>query len=260
MPTSRRCRASPPPARTVLSGLDGLPLSINVWRCFLQLRRRPRASSCWRWRSCRCWASAASQLFKAETPGPMKDQQADAAHRRDRARPVDGVRRAVAGLLARLSRGRHGLGRRVHAHVLDREPGRPVVARRQLRPLELAAASRPSRWCSCCCPASASRSTSSPGAHRSLRALWRDVELRAYLARGARQRSSLISLYLSAHGNYADVSRGAAPRRVPRGLGGHHRRLRDRRLRAVAAVRTGADDRCSAASPPAPARPAAASR
>ena len=59
---------------TALSGLDGLPLSVNVWRCFMM------------------WVGGlgiivlavavlpllgvgASQLFKAETAGPLKDQK-----------------------------------------------------------------------------------------------------------------------------------------------------------------------------------------
>lgn len=57
---------------TVLTGLDGLPLSINVWRCFLQfvgglgiivlvVAVLPLLGV------------GGSQLFKAETPGPMKE-------------------------------------------------------------------------------------------------------------------------------------------------------------------------------------------
>lgn len=57
---------------TALSGLDGLPLSVNVWRCFLQLvgglgivllvvAVQPLLGL------------GGMQLYKAETPGPMKD-------------------------------------------------------------------------------------------------------------------------------------------------------------------------------------------
>ncbi|MHB8948916.1 MAG: TrkH family potassium uptake protein [Rhodoferax sp.] len=57
---------------TVLSGLDGLPVSVNVWRCFLQLigglgivllvvAVLPLLGL------------GGVQLYKAETPGPMKD-------------------------------------------------------------------------------------------------------------------------------------------------------------------------------------------
>jgi len=59
---------------TVLTGLDKLPLSINVWRCFMVLiggmgilvlavAILPLLGV------------GGSQLFKAETPGPMKDQK-----------------------------------------------------------------------------------------------------------------------------------------------------------------------------------------
>jgi trk system potassium uptake protein TrkH len=57
---------------TVLSGLDGLPLSVNVWRCFMMLigglgiivlavAILPLLGV------------GGTQLFRAETPGPMKD-------------------------------------------------------------------------------------------------------------------------------------------------------------------------------------------
>jgi trk system potassium uptake protein len=59
---------------TVLSGLDALPLSINVWRCFLNyvgglgivvlaVAVLPMLGV------------GGTQLFRAETPGPMKDQK-----------------------------------------------------------------------------------------------------------------------------------------------------------------------------------------
>lgn len=59
---------------TVLSGLDGLPLSVNVWRCFMMLigglgiivlavAILPLLGV------------GGTQLFKTETPGPMKDNK-----------------------------------------------------------------------------------------------------------------------------------------------------------------------------------------
>ncbi len=101
---------------TVLTGLDRLPLSVNVWRCFLQLvgglgiivlavAILPLLGV------------GGAQLFKTEMTGPMKDAKPDAAHRRDRARAVGGVLRRLRGLLLRLPLGRHELGRCLHAHV-----------------------------------------------------------------------------------------------------------------------------------------------
>ena len=132
---------------TVLSGLDALPLSINVWRCFLNyvgglgivvlaVAVLPMLGV------------GGTQLFRAETPGPMKDQKLTPRISQHGARAVDRLRGAVDRLPDRLSRRRHGLGRCADAHVLDREPGRAVVARCELRPLELARASRSSRWSS----------------------------------------------------------------------------------------------------------------
>ncbi len=77
---------------TVLTGLDALPLSVNVWRCFLMLigglgiivlavAILPLLGV------------GGTQLFKAETRRPDEGRQAHAAHRRDRARPVGGVLR-----------------------------------------------------------------------------------------------------------------------------------------------------------------------
>ena len=58
---------------TVLSGLDTSAALDQPLACHAGSGWAAWASSCWRWRSCRCWASAARQMFKAETPGPMKD-------------------------------------------------------------------------------------------------------------------------------------------------------------------------------------------
>ena len=122
---------------TVLTGLDTLPLSINVWRCFMVLiggmgiivlvvAILPLLGV------------GGSQLFKAETPGPMKDQKLT-PRIAETARGLWAVYFVIAaGLLLRLPRGRHGLGRRLHAHVLDDGAGRLLRLRRQLRPLRLA--------------------------------------------------------------------------------------------------------------------------
>ena len=50
---------------TVLTGLERLPLSINVWRCFLVLAVAILP----------LLGVGGSQIFKAETPGPMKDEK-----------------------------------------------------------------------------------------------------------------------------------------------------------------------------------------
>ncbi len=128
---------------TVLTGLDTLPLSVNVWRCFLQ------------------WVGGlgiivlavailpllgvgGAQLFKTEMTGPMKDAKLT-PRIAETARGLWAVYFiVVAAVLLRLPLGRHELARRLHAHVHHHGPGRLLVARRQLRLLELAAASR--RW------------------------------------------------------------------------------------------------------------------
>jgi trk system potassium uptake protein TrkH len=117
---------------TALSGLDALPLSVNVWRCFmmfvgglgiivLAVAILPLLGV------------GGSQLFKAETAGPMKDQKLT-PRIADTARGIW----VAYGLLsvalpAGLPLGRHELARRLHAHVQHREPGRLLVLRRQLR-------------------------------------------------------------------------------------------------------------------------------
>jgi trk system potassium uptake protein TrkH len=53
---------------TVLTGLDALPVSINVWRCFMVLIGG-MASSCWWWRSCPCSAWAARSCSSRRPPG-----------------------------------------------------------------------------------------------------------------------------------------------------------------------------------------------
>ena len=75
-------RAAPP-----CSGLDELPTSIKVWAQPL-VSSEAWALSGWRWRSCRCSASAAANL-QGPTAGPMKDSRAHAARIVEiRARPM----------------------------------------------------------------------------------------------------------------------------------------------------------------------------
>jgi trk system potassium uptake protein TrkH len=59
---------------TVLTGLDKLPLSINVWRCFMVLLGG-MGILVLAVAILPLLGVGGSQLFKAETPGPMKDQK-----------------------------------------------------------------------------------------------------------------------------------------------------------------------------------------
>jgi trk system potassium uptake protein TrkH len=115
---------------TALSGLDTLPLSVNVWRCFmmfvgglgiivLAVAILPLLGV------------GGSQLFKAETAGPMKDQKLT-PRIADTARGIwVAYGHPVGELPAGLPLGRHELGRRLHAHVQHGEPGRLLVLRRE---------------------------------------------------------------------------------------------------------------------------------
>jgi trk system potassium uptake protein TrkH len=113
---------------TVLTGLDKLPPSINLWRhalhwfggigiIVLAVAVLPLLGV------------GGMQLYRAETPGPVKDEKADAAHHRD-------GQGAVAHVLCGHHRGRHcGAADRRHElvrchlpHVLG------DVARRLLDP------------------------------------------------------------------------------------------------------------------------------
>lgn len=101
---------------TVLRGLDALPVSVNVWRCFLQLigglgimllvvAVLPLLGL------------GGVQLYKAETPGPMKDARLT-PRIAETARGLWSVyfvffRRLPAGVPL----GWHELARRLHAHV-----------------------------------------------------------------------------------------------------------------------------------------------
>ena len=141
------------------------------------------ASSCWRWPSCRCWAWAAAQLFKAETPGPMKDAEAHAAHRRDRARPVGASTSASRWPASSPTAGPAWAGptpsctcARPWAWAASRRYDASFGALRTRR------RSRPWPSSSCCWRASTSRCTSWPGGSARCAVLWRDVEARAYRA------------------------------------------------------------------------------
>ncbi len=122
---------------TALDGLDALPISVNVWRCFLQLvgglgimllvvAVLPMLGL------------GGYQIYKAETPGPMKDAKFT-PRISETARGLWGVYFVFSGRLhAGLPLGRHELGRRFHAHVHHHGPGRFLLARCQHRLLRLA--------------------------------------------------------------------------------------------------------------------------
>ncbi|MCP5451736.1 MAG: potassium transporter [Gammaproteobacteria bacterium] len=59
---------------TILSDLDALPKAILYYRAQLNLLGG-MGWWCWRWRCCRCWASAGCSSTRPETPGPMKDEK-----------------------------------------------------------------------------------------------------------------------------------------------------------------------------------------
>jgi trk system potassium uptake protein len=113
-------------AATVIEGLDGLPLSVNVWRCLLVLvggmgiivlvvAILPLLGV------------GGMQLIKAETAGPMKDQKLT-PRIAETARAADRVFRYRDVVLPGISLGRHELVRRFHAHVLDHGAGWLFVA------------------------------------------------------------------------------------------------------------------------------------
>jgi hypothetical protein len=122
---------------TALAGLDALPVSVNVWRCFLQLigglgimllvvAVLPLLGL------------GGMQLYKAETPGPMKEDKFTPRIAETARGPVDGLLCFWRCLHAGLPLGWHELGRCLHAHVHHHGLGRFFVARRELWPLELA--------------------------------------------------------------------------------------------------------------------------
>jgi trk system potassium uptake protein len=197
----------------VLTGLDELPLSVNVWRCFLQLvgglgiivlavAILPLLGV------------GGAQLFKTEMTGPMKDAKLT-PRIAETARGLWTVYFVGCVPASLPTAGRHELGRRLHAHVHHHEPGRLLVARCQLRLLEFAAdrgrggvlhdAGRHQRalyfvaW-----------------RQRSLRVLWRNIEARAFSVMAGAVLLISLSTYLVG-GTYGYFRR-AAPHRVPRGV------------------------------------------
>ena len=164
---------------TVLDGLDQLPPSINFWRAFL------------------VWLGGmgvivlavailpllgvgGSQIYKAETPGPMKDTKLTPRI----AETAKGLwlvyfvhhRRLPPLLPAR----RHELARRDDACVLHHGPGRVLLPRRELRLLELAGDRGRGASFSCCSRASISPRISLPGGAQ-LRARTRAIRRPGYI-------------------------------------------------------------------------------
>ncbi len=137
---------------TVLSGLDALPLSVNVWRCLLMLvgglgiivlavAILPLLGV------------GGSQLFHAEITGPMKDQKltpriAETARGLWTVYFVFSVACFFAYRWAGMS-----WSRCLHAHVHHGQPRRLLVARRSASATGTRRASRSWPSCSCCWPA-----------------------------------------------------------------------------------------------------------
>jgi trk system potassium uptake protein TrkH len=221
---------------TVLTGLDALPLSVNVWRCFMMLigglgiivlavAILPLLGV------------GGSAAVQGRDRRPDEGRQAHAAHRRDGARPVGGVLRAVGGLLLAY-RGGHELGRCLHAHVHDDGPGRLLVYDASF-----------GYWNSPAIEAVAIVFMLLSGVSFALYFVaWKRRAAVVWQRRSARllpgvwlATVALISIYLwcTASTRLPGI---AAPHGLPRGVDRHHHRLRLVRLCAVAAVRAAADD------------------
>ena len=244
---------------TVLAGLDALPLSVNVWRCFLM------------------WVGGlgiivlavailpllgvgGSAAVQGRDGRPDEGRQADAAHRRDRARTcgwcISGCSSLacfVAYALAGMSWAdafMHmcttvGLGGFSSHDASFGYWNSPLIEAVAVVFMLL--------------PASAWRCTSSPGAQRSLRVLWRNTEARAFVLVLAAAIALIVGLP-GGHGSYDSLSRCAAPHRLPRGLGRPPPPATPRSDYAAWPLFAPVLMICSAASPPAPAPPAGASR
>ena len=210
---------------TVLTGLETLPVSVNVWRCLLVLvggmgiivlvvAILPLLGV------------GGAQLFKSETAGPDEGPEADAAHRRDGARLVGRLLRDCRRLLPGLPLGRHELDRCLHAHVLDDGAGRLRRLRRQLRALRTRRSSRPWPMVFMLLAGINFALYFLVWKKRSPAVLWHDLEVRMYVP--------LVLASVLAGGGLPVRQRGlpelrdrAAPLRLQRRVGGHHHRLRD---------------------------------
>ena len=185
---------------TALSGLDTLPLSVNVWRCFLQLGRRAghhRAGVA----VLPLLGVGGMQLYKAETPGPMKDTKLT-PRIAETARGLWTVYFVLsAACLLAYRCGRHELGRCLHAHVHHHGPGRLLVARCQFRPLEFAA-DRSGRYrVHALSGISFALVLRGLARSRSTMPLLRDAEVRAYAAVLVAA-TAAVCLVLIGHGTY----------------------------------------------------------
>ena len=180
---------------TVLSGLDDLPLSVNVWRCFMMLvgglgiivlavAILPLLGV------------GGSAALQGRERRPDEGREAHAAHRRDRARPVDGVlRRArVACFFAYRLAGMSWADAFMHMCSTD-GPGRLLVARRRASATGTRPPSRRWRWSSCCWRGISFALYFVAWQQRSLRVLWRNAEVRAFSAVMVGS-GALISVYL----------------------------------------------------------------
>jgi trk system potassium uptake protein len=238
-----------------LSGLDHLPVSVNIWRCFLQLigglgimllvvAVLPMLGL------------GGMQLYKAETPGPMKDTKFT-PRIAETARGLWGVYFLFSGacLLGYRWAGMSWADAFMHMCTTmglggfssyDASLGHFDSAKVEWVAMVFMALSGISfvRYFVVL------RS-------RNLRPITHDREIRTY-AGVLLAATLLLALLLVVHG--IRISRGAAPQRIPRHFAGHHHRLCDHRLCAMAHFCPGVDDVSGVPSCPAPARPEAASR
>jgi trk system potassium uptake protein TrkH len=216
---------------TVLTGLDTLPLSINVWRCFMVLvggmgiivlavAILPLLGV------------GGAQLFKAETAGPMKDQKLT-PRIAETARGLWAVyfatgRRLLSGLpLAGMSWAdafmhmctTMGLGGFSSYDASFGHFHSPLIEAVAIVFMLLAGINFALYFVA--------------WRKRSLAVLWRDIEARSFLLllAGSVLLVAACSWCARHLPGFGDI---AAARRLQRDLGGHHHRLRHRRLRAVA--------------------------
>ena len=121
---------------TVITGLDKLPYSVNLWRhalhwlggmgiIVLAVAILPLLGV------------GGMQMYRAETPGPVKDAKLTAAHHRNRQGALDRLRRHHGGLRAGALGDRHVALRRDLPCVLGDGAGRLLDARQQHRLVRL---------------------------------------------------------------------------------------------------------------------------